>query len=347
VLARSTHPAHPGYLTLGPRDATQHLHVIAPTGAGKSTLLANLALQDIAAGRSVTVVEPKGDLIADLLDRIPADRQGDVVLLDPTDTNHPLGLNVLAGRDQELVVDQLVGVLHALYAAHWGPRTQDILHAGLLTLALAGGYTFIDLPVLLTDPSLRRRLVPKVQTHPALGPFWAWFEALSDGDRLTATGPVMNKVRSFTLRGATRNLLGQAAPTFDMSRSFARRQLLLVNLAKGRLGPETSQLLGALVLAQLWQAILGRGAIEPAKRHPAMVYVDEFQDYVRLPTDLGDALAQARGLGVGLTLAHQHLAQLGPDMRSAVLSNARSRVVFQSGDDAPTLDQGPRRRTRR
>jgi hypothetical protein len=337
VVAEATHPGADGYLTLSPKDALQHLHCIGPTGGGKSTLLANLALQDIAAGRAVVVVEPKGDLIVDLLDRIPEGRVDDVVVIDPTDRSRSVGLNVLAGKEPELVVDQVVHVLHALYAAHWGPRTQDILHAGLLTLARTGGFTLIDLPALLTDPAFRRQVVPKVSGERTLAQFWAWFEALSDSDRAAAIGPVMNKLRAFTLRSATRLVLGQADPAFDFDRALGEGKVVLVNLAKGTLGPETTQLLGALVVSQLWQAILARSRMSPAGRVPAFVYVDEFQDYTRLPTDLGDALAQARGLGVGFHLAHQHMAQLTPELRSAVLSNARSRVVFQTSDDAPAL----------
>jgi hypothetical protein len=337
VVAESTHPSVDGFLNLDPVSALQHLHVIGPTGSGKSTLMARLALQDIEAGRSVIVVEPKGDLIADLLDRIPEQRIDEVVLIDPTDPEHPVGLNVLTGNEPELVVDQVVHVLHSIYSAHWGPRSQDILHAGLLTLTRAGGYTLIDLPALLTDPGLRRLVVPKVQSDHTLAQFWGWFEALNDGDRAAAIGPVMNKLRSFTMRSAIRNMLGQAKPTFSFEAALQEKKVVLVNLAKGRLGPESAQLLGALIVSQLWQAVLGRSRLVADHRAPAMVFVDEFQDFLRLPTDLGDALAQARGLGVGLTLAHQHLGQLTPDVRSAVMSNARSRIAFQAADDAPAL----------
>ena len=139
------------------------MHALGPTGSGKSTLLLNLITQDIAAGRAVVVIEPKGDLIAEVLQRIPPSRVGDVVLLDPTDTARPVGLNPLAlgGRSPELVADQLLGLFHALYIAHWGPRTHDILGASLLTLARLPGMTLAALPLLLTDAAFRRRVVPR------------------------------------------------------------------------------------------------------------------------------------------------------------------------------------------
>ena len=137
VIGEATLPGRERPLALSATDSLRHSWVLGPTGSGKSTLLLNLITQDIAAGRGVVVVEPKSDLIAEVLRRIPADRTGDVVLLDPTDTERPVGLNPLAagGRSPELVADQLLNLFHSLYAAHWGPRTQDILGAALLTLA--------------------------------------------------------------------------------------------------------------------------------------------------------------------------------------------------------------------
>lgn len=337
TIATATAPGDDRELGLPIADALQHLHVIGPTGVGKSTLLLNLIVQDIAAGRGTVVIDPKGDLVDEVLARIPAERIGDVVVLDPSDAECPVGLNPLADarRDPELVADQVLAVFHSLYEHSWGPRTQDILHASLLSLAGKGGTSLCALPVLLTSPRARRHLLTGVNDPIALGPFWAWFESLSDGERQQAIAPVMNKLRPFLLRPRVRGVLGQLSPRFEIERVFTHRKVLLVSLAKGLLGPEASSLLGSLVVAELWHAALGRVAVPPEERRPVSVFIDEFQDYLHLPTDLADALAQARGLGVGLTLAHQHLAQLTPQMRSAVLANARSQVLFQlASEDA-------------
>jgi hypothetical protein len=340
IIGRATFPGRERDLALSPTDSLRHLHALGPTGSGKSTLLLNLITQDISAGRAVVVIEPKGDLIADVLERIPPARVGDVVLLDPTDTARPVGLNPLAlgGRSPELVADQTLGLLHSLYAAHWGPRTHDILGATLLTLARTPGMSLAALPLLLTDAGFRRRVVSVVSDPIGLSPFWSGFEAWSEAERAAAIAPVMNKLRPLLLRPELRAIIGQTQGSFDLRRVFTERKILLVSLSKGLLGPETSALLGSLVVSQLWQAVLGRGAVAPERRHPVFVYIDEFQDYLHLPLDLADALAQARGLGVGFTLAHQYLHQLDPAMRSAVLANAQSRVAFRlPGEDARAL----------
>lgn len=343
VVGRSSFPGRERPLALAPVDSLRHLHVLGPTGVGKSTLLLNLVAQDMNAGRAVVVIEPKGDLIADVLARVPAERMNDVVLLDPTDLERPVGFNPLArhGRSPELVADQLLGMFHALYAAYWGPRTHDILGASLLTLARVPGMSLAAVVPLLTDAGFRRAIVAQASDPIGLEPFWSSYEAWSDQERITATAPVMNKLRPLLLRSELRAMIGQAQGGFDLRRVFTERKILLCSLSRGLLGPETSALLGSLVMSQLWQAILGRAAIAPERRHPVFVVVDEFQNYLHLPVDLADALAQARGLGVGFALAHQFLHQLDPTMRSSVLANAQSRVAFRlPGEDARAIASG-------
>jgi hypothetical protein len=333
-IADTTFPGQTKVMVLRPTDALQHLHVLGPTGSGKSHLLANLALVDIAAGRSTVVIEPKGDLVAAILDRVPEHRRDDVVVLEAADVSAPVGLNPLAaahGGRRELVVDQMLSTLHGLWRDSWGPRTHDILHVGLLTLAGQPGASLAALPQLFTDDAFRRRMVTDALSRDpwALTSFWAWFDQLSAEHRAQVLAPVMNKLRSFILRPSLRAILGQTEPRFDLRDVFTHRRVLLVNLAKGSIGAEASSLLGSILVAQLWQITLERSRLDADRRHPVMVSIDEFQDYLQLPTDVADVLAQARGLGVGLTLAHQHLGQLTVDVREAVLANARSRVVFR------------------
>jgi hypothetical protein len=340
VVAQASFPGMQRPLALSVPDSLRHLHVIGPTGVGKSTLLLGLIAQDLEAGRGVVVVDPKGDLVSEVLDRIPPERTGDVVLLDPTDEERPVGLNLLArpSESPELVVDQVVSIFHDLYRDSWGPRTDDILRAAVLTLVGVPGMTLAEVPLLLTDPGFRRPLVARVNDPVALGPFWGWYDGLSDGERAAAIGPVMNKLRTFLLRRRLRNILGQAEPEFDFDQALAERAIVLVPLSKGLLGEEAAALLGSLVVTRLWQAVQARAAQAAEDRPVTFAYIDEFQDYLHLPAGVETMLAQARSLGLGLTLAHQHLGQLPTGVREAVLANARSRIIFQvAASDARTL----------
>jgi hypothetical protein len=340
VIMQASYPGMERPLALSLPDSLRHLHVIGPTGVGKSTLLLGLISQDMTAGRGVVVVDPKGDLVADVLDRVPAERSGDVVVIDPADELRPVGLNLLArpGDSPELVVDQVVSIFHDLYRDSWGPRTDDILRAALLTLVGVPGMTLTEVPLLLTDPSFRRPLVGRLNDPVALGPFWGWYDGLSDGERTQAIGPVMNKLRTFLLRRRLRNMLGQAEPVFDFDQALDARSIVLVPLVKGLLGEEAAALLGSLVVTRLWQAVQARTGQAQADRPVTFAYIDEFQDYLHLPVGIEAMLTQARGLGLGLTLAHQHLGQLPASVREAVLANARNRVIFQvAASDAQAL----------
>ncbi len=349
VVAASAFPSVSGNLVLDEVSGLRHLHVLGPSGVGKSTLLANLILQDIAAERGVVVVDPKGDLVDDVLRRLPSKALERVAVLDPTD-RAPLGINPLAsgtgGAGSGLAVEGLFGVLHSLWAESWGPRLGDVLHAGLLTLALEPGHSLVELPLLLTNPGFRRPLVALARQRDPLGlaGFWGWFDELSPEQSAQVLAPVMNKLRSFLLRPDLRAVLGQTEPRFDLSEIFgasaAPGRALLVRLPRGELGAEAATLLGSLVVHQVWQASQARAGMRSGKRSPVFVYLDEFQDVLRLPLALGEALVQARGLGVGLVLAHQHLGQLSPAVKAAVLANAGSRVVFGlDHDDAVVMSK--------
>jgi len=337
ITGESTFPGLPGYLNLAPDDGLRGLHVIGPTGTGKSNELAQLALQDIAAGRGVVVVDPKRDLVDAIADRIPAHRLDDVVLIDPTD-RAPVGINVLGVGQDDFVADLVVHIMRELYATNWGQRTADVIHNAVLSLVRHGGLTLCELPPLLTDKSFRQLVVSRLRGDVlGVAPFWSWFDSLSEAERSTVIAPVLNKLRSFTNRKAVRAVIGQAKG-FDVSTVLSQRKVVLINLATGDAGSETGQLLGSLIIGALWATIQTRSLVAPERRHPVFLYVDEFAELLRLPQDLGDALAKARGLGVGMVLAHQHLGQLTPSVKAAVAANARSKIVFQCGyDDAGAL----------
>jgi hypothetical protein len=203
-----------------------------------------MALADFDAGRGAVVIDPKGDLVEDLLERIPAGREGEVDLLDPLDEAPP-GLNVLDSPDRDLAADQLVGIFSRVFQRFWGPRTDDILRAAVLTLSTASpSSTLADIPRLLTDRSWQRVLAAQID-DPVLRPFWEWYGELSDALRAQATGPLLNKLRAFLLRRPVRAIVGQPVTTLDVPRALDEGRLLLAKLPKGTLGEDTSRLIGS------------------------------------------------------------------------------------------------------
>jgi hypothetical protein len=338
-IGEPTAPGEGGNVGLSITDATQHMLLVGPTGTGKSTVMASLALDDIAAGRSVVVVDPKGDdLINDVLARIPAERIGDVVVIDARDTELPVGLNPLLARGQssELVADRVLAALHGL-SESWGPRLGLVLHAALLTIARNDEATLCALPALLTNPNVRQRLRAGVDDL-ALDQFWGWFDSLSDGERQQVIAPALTRLQPILLRQSVRAIVGQTEPRFRIDELFKKRKIVLVALGRGLIGPEAASLIGSLFIAELWQALLERAAVPPERRHPVAIYLDEFQTYSHALVDMAEALTMARGLGGCFVLAAQHLAQLPGPVKAAVMANARSKVAFQlTGEDAETM----------
>lgn len=336
VLCRSNYPGLRRFVAIAPEDRAKHMAIFGPTGSGKTVLLTNITASDIRAGYGVVAITLTGDFIAQVVERIPADRVQDVVLLDAADpSDRVVGFDLLAGADTEpdRAVDDLVHLFRQLHADSWGPRLEDILRSGLRTLTHRPGHGLLDLPRLLSDDAWRSSLVADV-TDPDLLDFWRWYSDLSRAERASVVSPVVNKARPVALHRDVRHIVGQVDPGLDLDRVLAEGRIALVSLPSAVLGGGTARFLASLVATQLWAAIRRRAVLSPAERRPVMVCLDEVADLLDLPTGLPEMLAQARSLGVGVTLAAQHPDQLPPDVRAAVASNARTKLTFQASAQA-------------
>jgi Type IV secretion-system coupling protein DNA-binding domain len=321
--------------------STRGLYVLGPTGTGKTSLIKNLIRDDLAAGRGLAVVETNGDLIRDLLDLIPPERTKDVVLIDPTDPDYAVGFNPFAGStDPSLVADHLGELFQSIWKDFWGPRTGQLAHMGLLTLARRENSTLLDLPRLYLDPDFRAKVLADLDDPVGLEPDWRWFGNLPIREQATVIAPLLNKVRQFTARPVIRTIIGQATPPTSMQAIMAEGKVLLVYLPKGLIGSETATLLGCLVLTSLWQAATERARLPIAQRHPFGLYVDEVQDFAAAPIPWDEMFAQGRKYGLALTVAHQNLEQLPKELREVVLANARSKAMFAlSASDAKVMER--------
>jgi hypothetical protein len=325
-------------------DARHHIHLLGATGSGKSTQMCHLILDDIRACRGVVVIDPKGDLVVDVLDRLPADLPdlaGRLVLIDP---DQPGGarLNPLAGDDHDLVVDNIVSIFAKIFARHWGPRIDDVLRVACLTLLRKAEATLTLVPPLLNDKQFRAPFTVDLDDPEGLRGFWEWYESTPPPLRAQVIGPVLARLRAFLLRDFVRRTLGTPRSSFDMARVLDRGGILLARLPKGQLGEDTARLMGSFVLASVWQGATARARRPETARRDAAVYVDECHNFLNLPGSVADMLAEARGYRLSLILAHQNLAQLPRETQLALSANARNKILFACApEDAHLLAGTP------
>jgi hypothetical protein len=317
--------------------ALSHTLIAGPTGVGKSTLLTNLVAGDMAAGRGVLLIDGKGDTAEAVLARVPAERREDVVVLDCASAGPLPGFKPFGAGDPELAADVLLGVLSDLFRDSWGPLSERYLRAGLVAVAHDPTGTLADVPFVFSDPAYRRQLVGRLR-DPLTRATFAAFEAMSAGERAHQLAAPLNKLGTLLSRPVVRTVLGQVQPQLDFRRVLRDKQIVVVSLAPARVGAPAARLIGALTVFSLFQAVQGRTALPESARTPFFVYVDEPRALGDLPMPLDALLEQARGLGVGVTLAPQSMSQLPKAVREAALTNAATRIVFrQHADDARLL----------
>lgn len=341
VLGFSNFGDDPKPIAQSAKAATKGTWILGPTGTGKTSALKNLIADDLAQGRGALIIETNGDLVKELADGVPESRRDDVILLDPLDPDVAVGFNPFHSEaDPSLIADQLEELFQRLWQAFWGPRTAQLSHMALLTLARRPGSTLLDVPRLFLDDFFRAKVLEDLDDPLGLGPDWQWFESLSAAEQTTIVSPLLNKARSWVARPAIRAMVGQARPALNFRQIIEEQKVLLCHLPKGLLGVETSQLLGCLILTVGWQAFAERAALDPSARHPFGIWVDEVQDFASAPIPWEEMLAQGRKYGVALTVAHQNLTQLPRELREIVLANARTKIAFAlSGSDAKALEK--------
>ena len=340
VLGHSRHGDSLKAVTLSVRERLLHTHLVGATGVGKSTLIHALALQDIAAGRGIAVLDPAGDLIDDIARAIPKSRASDVIYFDPADLDHPIGLGLFdAATELEKIalVDDITAVFQRL-STSWGDSMTTVLsNAVMAALEYPDGGTLLDIRRLLIDDDFRKQYLGCI-TDPEVRFFWQkQYGAI--GSR--SVGPILSRLDSFLRPKTIRNVVGVRRARMTPAQALASGKIFLAKLPVGILGEQNSYLLGSLLIAKLQQAAMARQSQEKEAREPFFLYVDEAHHFVT--PSLISVLTGARKYAVGATLAHQHLGQLQgvDDFKSALLGNAYARLVFRVGEsDAKELASG-------
>lgn len=327
-------------------DRRRHMYVIGQTGTGKTTLFLNMIIQDIASGHGVGVVDPHGDLIEEILNHIPPERQKDVIVFDPRDREYPLGFNILEAKDpnqKDLIVNEVVQILQKLAARlnpeSIGPMFEHYLRNALLALVEDSDATLLDVPRMFVDEKFRTRVLKNMK-NPTVLQFWKQEFAQSQRGQMSADmlSYVISKLGRFISNETVRNIIGQSRSSFDVREIMDAGKILLCNLSKGQLGDINSDLLGFVLVSKIQIAALGRASIPEKERRDFYLYLDEFQNFT---TDsIVTILSEARKYKLNLVLTHQFIKQLDDSIQDAVFGNVGTILCYRIGvDDAQFMEK--------
>jgi hypothetical protein len=323
------------------RDRFGHIYCLGKTGSGKSTLLLNMAIADIQAGKGVAVIDPHGDLAEQLLDYIPEHRINDAIYFNAGDSDQIVAFNPLYNiqeQDRYIVAATIVTTLKKLWADSWGPRLEHILRNTLISLSYYSKATLLDIAPMLTNYHFRKQVLYALPVQ-SIKDFWEKeFEPLSPQLKQEFIAPILNKVGILSTHPILRNIFGQQVSAINIAEIMNTRKILIINVSKGVLGETAAQVLGALFVTQFQTAALGRATRPISSRTPFHLYIDEVHSFIT--QSFADILSESRKYALSLFITHQFIEQIPEDIRTAVLGNVGTLIVFRIGSrDAQLLEE--------
>lgn len=313
-------------------DRRRHVYILGKTGVGKTTMLENMMIADIKAGHGLAIVDPHGDTAEKLIDHIPSNRINDVIYFNPADAKFPVGFNVLESVDEEhrhLIANGMMGVFKKIWPDVWSARMEYILNNCILALLEYPGSTLLGINRILIDSDFRKRVVGAIK-DPVVKTFWIdEYSRWEARFRNEAIAPIQNKVGQFLSSSLIRNIVAQVKSSFDPRQVMDEGKIFIMNLSKGRLGEDTSMLLGGLLITKFQLAAMERVDIPEEDRRDFYLYVDEFQNFAN--ESFANILSEARKYHLNLTIAHQYVEQLAEEVRAAVFGNVGTIILFRIG----------------
>ncbi|MBI2483588.1 type IV secretion system DNA-binding domain-containing protein [Candidatus Uhrbacteria bacterium] len=322
-------------------DRRKHMYLIGKTGMGKSTTLENMIIDDIKKGYGVGFVDPHGDTAEKILDYIPSHRINDVVYINPADVDYPVAFNILENIDpryKHLIASGLMGVFKKIWPDVWSARMEYILNNTLLALLDYPGSTMLGVNRMLADKAYREKVISKTQ-DPVVRAFWVdEFSRYNERYASEAIAPIQNKVGQFLSVALIRNIVGQVTSTINIRSIMDSGKILILNLAKGRIGEDNSRLMGGMFITKLQLAAMERVDMPEEERRDFYLYVDEFQNFAT--ESFANILSEARKYRLDLIVAHQYIEQLDEKVCAAVFGNVGTMICFRIGAaDAEFLEK--------
>ncbi len=340
IIGENVYNGRSAMVSLSHEQRLRHMHILGATGTGKSTLLLHLITQDIQNGLGVAVLDPHGDLIDSIIERMPENRYDDVILFDPGDVEYSVGFNILEAQseiEKTILASDLVEIFRR-FSSSWGDRMRIVFGNAVATLLESDrSCSLMDLRRFLIEKEYREEILSEVKDSHL---HYFWKKDFPFLEKVTLSS-ILTRLDSFTRPKVIRNIISQQHG-IDLKSIVDTKKILLIKLAQGIIGEENAYLLGSLLVAKMHQVVLQRQLQKSDDREPFYFYVDEFQNFI-MPS-MKAILTGARKYHFGLILAHQDLQQLWESdtaLANSLLSNAGTRIYFRVGDfDAQKLESG-------
>lgn len=339
-LGYNVHNGNEKEVTVPSSLRLRHTHIIGSTGTGKSTALLSQVIQDMYFGNGVAVLDPHGDLVEAILPYVPEERMKDVIIIDASDADFPIGFNILSAHsemEKELLSSDLVAIFRRM-STSWGDQMNSVFANAIIAFVESSeGGTLVDLRRFLIEKDYREKFLKTVQ-DPHIVYYWQKEYPLL---KSSSIGSILTRLDAFLRPKTIRNMVSQKKG-LDISRFMDEQKIILIKLSEGLIGSENSYTLGALIVAKIQQAAMARQSIKKEDRKDFFLYIDEFQNFTT--PSMISILSGARKYHLGLVLAHQDMEQLAKrdsELANSVLSNTGIRICFRLGDtDARKMEQG-------
>jgi len=316
-------------------DRRRHIYIIGKTGVGKTELMKEMIIQDMKAGKGICLIDPH-DLAEQILEYVPPERAEDVIYFDPSNTERPMGLNLLEAKTEDqkhFIATAVINLMYKLYDPYKtgivGPRFEHAIRNAMLTVMSEPGATFIEVVRCLTDSRFVQELLPKVK-DPIVRRYWTdQIAQTSDFHKSEVLDYIVSKFGRFVTNKMMRNIIGQSKSAFDFRKVMDEGKILIINLAKGRIGEENSSFLGLVLIPRILMAAMSRQDTPEDQRRDFYLYVDEFQNFAT--PDFAQILSEARKYRLNLTVANQFIAQMEDEVKNAVFGNVGTIIAFRVG----------------
>ena len=323
-------------------ERRRHVYILGATGTGKSTMLLSMIEQDILNNKGISVIDPHGDLIDQIISVIPKERIPDVVYFNPDDIVYPMGINLLeltpglneedTIREKEFIAESIISVFNKIYTDKYsGPRMEYILRNTIHTAFTVPDATLFTVYKLLINTPFRKSVVRNLKDENLLD-FWKYeFAKAGDYQKVKMISPITNKIGRFLFSPTAKRILEQGKSTINFDTIMNEGKILLCNLAKGKIGEDNSSVFGVLIMAKIQLAALKRARMKPEDRKDFYLYVDEFQNFAT--PAFAQILSEARKYRLGAILAHQTTSQLEDvSLVNITLANTGTVICFRTAN---------------